>query len=139
LKRAPSVGLILFVAWLGWVFDIMDSALFAFAKASGVKVIYCLRLLHADPAESARTVNYITDHYDSLLDCFTIGQEPTSYPAGKPLGEGADRMDASNLRYTYDAFARGWLRGGDRTHGSLREARRTKRLQRSRLAEAIHG
>jgi MFS family permease len=32
LKRAPSVGLILFVAWLGWVFDIMDSALFAFAK-----------------------------------------------------------------------------------------------------------
>ena len=32
MKRAPSVALILFVAWLGWVFDIMDSALFSFAK-----------------------------------------------------------------------------------------------------------
>ena len=32
-----KVGWVIFVAWLGWVFDIMDTALFNFAKASMLK------------------------------------------------------------------------------------------------------
>ncbi len=54
--------------------------LFAFAKAAGVKIIYCLRLHNGDPQADAATVKYIMDRYASLVDCFSIGQEPSAYP-----------------------------------------------------------
>src|SRR5215471_18268141 len=38
-------------------------ALFGFARAAGVKVIYSLRLKKGDTAASARTARYIADHY----------------------------------------------------------------------------
>ncbi len=57
----------------------LDS-LFAFAKAAGVKVIYCLRLHNGDPQTDVATAKYIMDHYAPLVDCFSIGQEPSAYP-----------------------------------------------------------
>jgi hypothetical protein len=57
----------------------LDS-LFAFAKAADLKVIYCLRLHNGDPEADAATVKYIMDHYVLLVDCFSIGQEPSAYP-----------------------------------------------------------
>lgn len=60
----------------------LDS-LFGFAKAAGVKVIYCLRLHDGDPQTDAQTVKYIMDHYAAQVDCLSIGQEPSAYPVGK--------------------------------------------------------
>lgn len=57
----------------------LDS-LFGFAKAAGVKVIYCLRLHDGDPALDAATAKYILDHYASLVESLSIGQEPSAYP-----------------------------------------------------------
>ncbi|MEI6078002.1 MAG: sialate O-acetylesterase [Verrucomicrobiota bacterium] len=51
-------------------------ALFGFARAAGVKVIYSFRLQNGNPAESARLATYIQAHYANLLDCYTIGNEP---------------------------------------------------------------
>lgn len=51
-------------------------ALFRFAKAAGVKVIYSLRLLNGNPKEDASTAKYIWDNYRKYLDCFAIGNEP---------------------------------------------------------------
>src|SRR5580658_2788205 len=51
----------------------LDS-LFAFAKAAGVKVIYCLRLHNGDPQADIRTVRYIMARYANEMDCFSIGQ-----------------------------------------------------------------
>ena len=51
-------------------------ALFGFARAAGVKVIYSFRLQNGNPAESARLASYIQAHFANLLDCFTIGNEP---------------------------------------------------------------
>ena len=47
-------------------------SLFAFAKAAGVKVIYCLRLYGADPVEDASVAKYISGKYSDLLECFSI-------------------------------------------------------------------
>jgi hypothetical protein len=57
----------------------LDS-LFTFARAAGVKVIYCLRLHNGDPNVDAQTAKYVMDHYAPLVDCFSIGQEPSAYP-----------------------------------------------------------
>ena len=54
-------------------------ALFAFARAAGVKVIYSFRLRNGDPAVSARLAAYIAAHYADALDCFSIGNEPNAY------------------------------------------------------------
>ena len=54
-------------------------ALFAFARAAGVKVIYSFRLKNGDPAESARLAAYIAAHDADALDCFSIGNEPNVY------------------------------------------------------------
>ena len=51
-------------------------ALFHFAKAAGVKVIYTLRLTNGNAEYNASVAKYIWDHYRSLLDCFAIGNEP---------------------------------------------------------------
>lgn len=57
-------------------------ALFRFARAAGVKVIYSLRLLNGDPPQDASAAKYIWDNYRQYLDCFAIGNEPNIY-AGK--------------------------------------------------------
>ena len=54
-------------------------ALFAFARAAGVKVIYSFRLKNGDPAVSARLAAYIAAHDADALDCFSIGNEPNAY------------------------------------------------------------
>jgi hypothetical protein len=54
-------------------------ALFRFAKAAGVKVIYSFRLRDANPAQNASLANYIWANYRNYLDCFTIGNEPKQY------------------------------------------------------------
>ena len=54
-------------------------ALFNFARAAKVKVIYSFRLKNGDPADSARLAAYIAAHYADLLDCFEIGNEPGMY------------------------------------------------------------
>lgn len=51
-------------------------ALFRFAKAAGVTVIYSFRLLNGNARENASTAKYIWDHYRKYLDCFAIGNEP---------------------------------------------------------------
>jgi hypothetical protein len=54
-------------------------ALFSFARAAGVKVIYSFRLKNGDPADAARLASYIASHYADLLDSFSIGNEPNFY------------------------------------------------------------
>jgi hypothetical protein len=54
-------------------------ALFRFAKAADVKVIYSLRLTDGDPEQNASIAKYIWDNYRDSLDCFTIGNEPKQY------------------------------------------------------------
>ncbi|PWU20183.1 MAG: hypothetical protein C5B50_04650, partial [Verrucomicrobia bacterium] len=56
-------------------------ALFRFAKAADVKVIYSLRLKDANAAQNVSLAKYIWDNYRSYLDCFTIGNEPKQYAA----------------------------------------------------------
>ncbi len=57
----------------------LDS-LFAFARAAGVNVIYCLRLHDGNAGQDADVAKYIMDHYAAQLACFSIGQEPNVYP-----------------------------------------------------------
>jgi hypothetical protein len=54
-------------------------ALFRFAKAADVKVIYSLRLRDGNAEQNASIARYIWEHYRDLLDCFTIGNEPKRY------------------------------------------------------------
>jgi hypothetical protein len=54
-------------------------ALFRFAKAADVKVIYSLRLKDGDAAQNASIAKYIWDNYRNYLDCFTLGNEPKQY------------------------------------------------------------
>jgi len=56
-------------------------ALFRFAKAAEVKVIYSLRLSDGDSAQNASIAKYIRDNYRNYLDCFTLGNEPKQYSA----------------------------------------------------------
>src|SRR5580700_10902939 len=44
-------------------------ALFRFAKAADVKVIYSLRLTDGDPGQNASIAKYIWDNYRDSLDC----------------------------------------------------------------------
>jgi hypothetical protein len=53
--------------------------LFAFAAAADVKIIYTLRLPHADVAADAAIARYIQQHYAPQLTCFEIGNEPDFY------------------------------------------------------------
>ena len=94
-------------------------SLFAFAKAVDAKVIYCLRLLGADPVEQIRVAKYIWEHYHDQLECFTIGQEPSAYPVGKlDTRRSEQRMGDANEKYRYEDFAANWAR----FNAALREA-----------------
>ena len=89
-------------------------SLFAFAKAAGVKVIYCLRLHNGDPQADAATVKYIMSRYAAQVDCFSIGQEPTAYPVGKTdTRPNSERMGAANEKYQYSAYREEWKKFAD--------------------------
>ncbi len=60
-------------------------SLFAFAQAAGVKVIYTLRLREGNLEYDANVAKYIEDHYQPLLTCFAIGNEPDYYKKVYPL------------------------------------------------------
>ncbi|HSY18673.1 MAG TPA: hypothetical protein VK815_10080 [Candidatus Acidoferrales bacterium] len=86
----------------------LDS-LFLFAKAAGVKVVYCLRLHNGDPEIDSATVKYIMAHYAAQVDCFSIGQEPSAYPVEKKDTRAAgERMGAANEKYQYPDYAADW-------------------------------
>ncbi len=84
-------------------------SLFAFARVAGVKVIYCLRLHHGNPAAAAKTAKFIYDRYADVLDCFSIGQEPSAYPVAavddRPASE---RMGANAEHYSYQTYRDQW-------------------------------
>lgn len=54
-------------------------ALFRFAKAADVKVIYSLRLANGDALQDAAMAKYVWDNYRTYLICLAIGNEPNSY------------------------------------------------------------
>ena len=86
----------------------LDS-LFGFAKAAGVKVIYCLRLHDGDPALDAATAQYILDHYAGLVEAISIGQEPSAYPVQevdtRPLSE---RMGGAVEKFPFTRYRDEW-------------------------------
>jgi hypothetical protein len=91
----------------------LDS-LFAFAKAAGVKVIYCLRLHDGDPQADAATAKYVMERYAPFVDCFSIGQEPSAYPVEKKdLRPATERMGAAAEKYQYPAYAADWKKFAD--------------------------
>jgi len=99
-------------------------SLFAFAKAAGVKVIYCLRLYGADPVEDASVAKYISGKYSDLLECFSIGQEPSAYPAEKVDKRRSDeRMGAGNERYSYASYSTNWCRFRDAVLATVPDAK----------------
>jgi hypothetical protein len=87
------------------------ASLFGFARAAGVKVIYCLRLHGGDPAADAAEAKSMLDRYGSLVDAFSIGQEPSAYPVGqvetRPPGE---RMGGAAEKYPYAEYRAAWAR-----------------------------
>jgi len=86
-------------------------SLFGFAKAAGVKVIYCLQLHKGDPQVAAQSVQYIMDHYGSLVDAFSIGQESTAYPVANLDDRSANaRMGPAVEHYDYSIYAKEWKR-----------------------------
>jgi hypothetical protein len=99
-------------------------SLFAFAKAAGVKVIYCLRLYGADPVEDANVAKYISGKYSDLLECFSIGQEPSAYPAEKFDKRRLDeRMGAGNEHYPYASYSTNWCRFRDAVLATVPDAK----------------
>lgn len=85
----------------------LDS-LFAFARLADVKVIYCLRLWHGLPAEAAKTAKYIAGKYGDLLDCFSIGQEPSSYHTGSVTPNSTNKTNHLVKYNTYPAYQSEW-------------------------------
>jgi hypothetical protein len=86
----------------------LDS-LFGFAKAAGVKVIYCLRLHEGDPTLDAATAKYILDHYAPLVDSISIGQEPSAYPVQEvDTRPPSERMGAAVEKFPYTRYRDEW-------------------------------
>jgi hypothetical protein len=85
-------------------------SLFGFAKAADVKVIYCLRLYEGDAAADVATVKYIMGHYAPYVEAFSIGQEPSAYPAqrGPDTRAASERMGGAAEKYPYSAYRDGW-------------------------------
>ena len=59
-------------------------ALFRFAKAAHVNVIYSLRLLNGNPKEDASAAKYVWNNYQKYLAAFAIGNEPNLYKGADP-------------------------------------------------------
>lgn len=83
-------------------------ALFRFAKAAGVKVIYSLPLATGSPSEDASVAKYIWDNYRDYLICFAIGNEPNSYK-GVGHGVSAGLSGDSTIR-GYASYIAKWNR-----------------------------
>ncbi len=60
------------------------NALFRFAAASSVKVIYSVQLENGDPSVDASIAGYTWSNYNQYLTCIDIGNEPDSYAGGDP-------------------------------------------------------
>ena len=99
----------------------LDS-LFTFARAADVKVIYCLRLHGGDQHADAVTTKYIMDHYAPLVDCFSIGQEPSAYP--KPYSYPDYRKDWKKFADAIIAAVPDVKFGGPSVHNNADWARR---------------
>ncbi|HVU32732.1 MAG TPA: hypothetical protein VHE61_04810 [Opitutaceae bacterium] len=87
-------------------------ALFGFARAAGVRVIYCLRLHDGDPAADAATAKYIMNRYAPWVDCFSIGQEPSAYPVGPAERDHVAPHPAGAMKekYPYSRYHDEWRR-----------------------------
>jgi hypothetical protein len=59
-------------------------ALFRFANAAGVKVVYSLRLENGNSSLDAAIAGYVWTNYNQYLTCFAIGNEPDGYGGGDP-------------------------------------------------------
>lgn len=59
-------------------------ALFRFANAAGVDVIFSLRLENGDPLLDAAIAGYTWTNYNQYLTCLAIGNEPDGYNNGDP-------------------------------------------------------
>lgn len=55
-------------------------ALFSFAQAAPVNVIYSLRLLNGEPGMDATEAQYVWQNYAPWVANFAIGNEPNNYP-----------------------------------------------------------
>jgi hypothetical protein len=75
-------------------------SLFAFAKATDIKVIYSL---HA--RDGAATAKYVWDHYRPWLDCFAFDNEPDNRALGG--GSGAEAGNFAGYMAEWNAFAQG--------------------------------
>jgi Glycosyl hydrolase family 79, N-terminal domain len=94
-------------------------SLLDFAKEADAKVIYCLRLLNADPIEQARVAKVIAERHPGRVEFFSIGQEPSAYPVSKVDTRRADeRMGAGHEHYPYGLYATNW----DRAAGEVAKA-----------------
>jgi hypothetical protein len=51
-------------------------AFFRFARVTGVKVIYSVRLLNGSISDDINTVKYVWNNYKQYIECFSIGNEP---------------------------------------------------------------
>lgn len=99
-------------------------SLLDFAKAADVNVIYCLRLLNADPAEQARIAGEITAKHPGQVEYFSIGQEPSAYPVEKVDTRRADeRMGAGHEHFKYDVYATNWDRAATEIRKAVPDAR----------------
>ncbi|HEV2319351.1 MAG TPA: glycosyl hydrolase family 79 C-terminal domain-containing protein [Verrucomicrobiae bacterium] len=74
-------------------------SLFAFAKATDIKVIYSLHALNG-PA----TAKYVWDHYRPWLDCFAFDNEPDNRALGG--GSGAEAGNFEGYMSEWTSFAR---------------------------------
>lgn len=59
-------------------------ALFAFAKAADVPVIFTLRLRAGGPEDAARVAKYVVGTYGSQVQCVAVGNEPNVYAKTYP-------------------------------------------------------
>jgi hypothetical protein len=59
-------------------------ALFRFAPAANVGVVFSLRLENGDPAVDAALASYAWTNYHQYLTCLAIGNEPDGYGGGDP-------------------------------------------------------
>jgi len=76
-------------------------ALFAFAKATEIKVIYSLHF-----AEGVATAKYVWDNYRPYVDCFAFDNEPDNRLEG---GSGAAADHPADYFTTWGKFARAVL------------------------------
>ena len=74
-------------------------SLFAFAKATDIKVIYSLHALNG-----AATAKYVWDHYRPWLDCFAFDNEPDGRALGG--GSGAEAGNFAGYMAEWNSVAR---------------------------------